>query len=187
MDPAIAKLVSLPFFSSALPDVLISYKLTSVELFLAFQAVSGEDFVGKFTSLAPVLGPNIAAGLPCSFALAVLETVLDELCTLWYLIDATMNALLEREARLVGFGLARYAVRPLAAQLPMPAKFRKLEVRVAAPAALKYHAPVVSALMEAEILAKSKWIVRLERSYACRDLVRFLLGAAGGSYTECSY
>ncbi len=56
MDPGIAKLVSLPFFSSALPDVLISYKLTSVELFLAVQAGSGEDFVGKFTSLAPVLG-----------------------------------------------------------------------------------------------------------------------------------
>ena len=163
MDPGIAKLVSLPFFSSALPDVLISYKLTSVELFLAFQAWSGEDFVCKFLALAPVLGPTNPAGLPCSITLAVLETVLEELNTLWYLIDATKNALLEREARLVGFGLARHAVRPLAPQLPVPLKFRKLEPKVVAPAALKFHAPVVSALMEAEILAKAKWINRLER------------------------
>ena len=69
MDPGIAKLVSLPFFSSALPDVLISYKLTSVELFLAFQAWSGEDFVCKFLALAPVLGPTNPADLPCSITL----------------------------------------------------------------------------------------------------------------------
>ena len=110
MDPGIEKLLSLPFFDDRLEAVLLLFGMVTVELFLGFGASCSTDFVDRFVRLAPVLGPTTATGAVDNNALTALTTVLDQLAMLWVLIDATKDALLQREARMLGFGQA--APRP---------------------------------------------------------------------------
>ena len=166
MDPGIERLLSLPFCDHGLESVLICFGLVTVELFLGFGAHSSADFVDRLVRLAPVLAPTTATGSADGQALKALSKVLDQMATLWGLIDATKDALLAWEIRMLGFGQAapwprnasgsasgrsaRAAAGPYSPAGSMPQGLRRAE-------------PVVSALMDLEIQTKSKWISRLEK------------------------
>ena len=97
MDPGLAKLSSLPFFNADFGDRLGGLSLHTVEMIVGFGAVSADDFVCKLIAISPALAPAGTDGKP----LGKLADALDQLSILWSLVEATKDALLAREARLM--------------------------------------------------------------------------------------
>ena len=124
MDPGLAKLISLPFFNADFGDLLGRFSLHTVEMIVGFGAVSADDFVSNLIAIAPALAPAGKDGKPLMADLKALADALDQLSILWSLVEATKDALLAREARLMGFGLAaRAAPAPVAVRVGSSAQF----------------------------------------------------------------
>ena len=164
MDPGLAKILHLPLFDDGLEILLVELGFTSAELFLAFGPSSEEVFLTKFLNTALAFVPSDPPLLPTDVAVLrkKLTSHSKELGFFWNLIWATKDTLLAREARLQMLGLASSAIARTSTTAPAskiprlttPSSTRVLSLRGAS--------TVISPLLEQEIIAKAKWIRRLE-------------------------
>ena len=171
MYRGIAKLLSLPFFDEEFRRLVDALSFHTVEKIICVQAQCGSAFAHKVMNLAPALVRRIPDGSPDLEELASIADRFDQFDLFWHLVSESKDILLLQEARMLGF--SAFGRRELSGSMkairsnPMAKASAFLSNRrpsLPGPIRPRYdplQGPEV--LRDAELLAKDKWIVRLER------------------------
>ena len=171
MDRGIAKLLSLQFFDEEFRRLVDALSFHTVEKIICVQAQCGSAFAHKVMNLAPALVRRIPDGSPDLEDLASIADRFDQFDMFWHLVPESKDILLLQEARMLGF--SAFGRRELSGSMkairsnPMAKASALLSNRrpsLPGPIRPRYdplQGPEV--LRDAELLAKDKWIVRLER------------------------
>ena len=167
MDRSLTKFCALPCFPPEFHEVLEDLGLLTIEVLLAFDAGSGEQFANAVVVMAPtLLGGKDPSSLKAD--LAKIAKLADRLGLLWTLVSSTKQSLLKDSARSYGFCQAAPSVpRPSLQPAQVPKKPRVMvapsELNVPRKYSVQGEASCsLTPLMERELLLKSKWIQRLE-------------------------
>jgi hypothetical protein len=162
MDLPLAKLTALPFFDEAFRSSLLWLQLQTVERLVAFNACLPQREPGVFADfvmqVAPLRRPSIDDLEIVAARSAMFET-------LFVLVEAAKDTFLKEAAFARGFGQVEGAAfgaktSPVMTKRSVTVQFDPKPVP--APKRARRPDPEVSPLMEMELLAKAKWIDRLE-------------------------
>ena len=171
MDRGIAKLLALPFFDGEFKRLVDALSFHTVEKIICVQAQCGLAFADKVMELAQVLVRRAPDGSPDLVELALIADRFDQFDIFWHLVYESKDLLLFQEARMLGFSafgrrelsVSKRAIRsnPMAKASALLSNRRP---SLPGPIRPRYDLPQgPEVLRDAELLAKNKWIIRLER------------------------
>ena len=171
MDQSISKLLALQFFDEEFRRLVDVLAFHTVERIICVQAPCGPAFAQKVMELAPALVRCAPDGSPDLKELEAVAARFDQFDLFWHLVSEARDLLLLQEARMLGFGafgrrepsgsvkalrsnpMAKAAALLSNRQPSLPSPIRPRSDPLQGPAVLR----------DAVLLAKDKWIVRLER------------------------
>ena len=165
IDRGILKLIALPFFESSFRNVLEILSLCTVERVINVPATTAGQFAEKIMEWAPTLLVNLPPA-ELGQALGQIAKSFDQFELFWTLVTEAKELLLLQEARMAGFG--GFVARDLARPNPMAKSSALLSIpnlALPGPMRKKEDLPPGSQstqLLKSELLAKDKWIRRLE-------------------------
>ena len=166
MDRGIAKLLALPFFDEAFRHLADAFSFHTVEKIICVRAQCGLAFADKVMELAQVLVRRAPDGSPDLVELALIADRFDQFDIFWHLVYESKDLLLFQEARMLGF--SAFGRR----ELSVSTRAIRSNPMAKASALLSNRGPIrprsdlpqgPEVLRDAELLAKNKWIIRLER------------------------
>jgi len=170
MDRGLFKLTALPFFDSSFRNVLELLLLCTVEQVINVPATTGSQLAALMMEWAPTILAKIPAK-DLQAALTSIAACFDQLELFWTLVMESKGLLLLQEARMAGFGcfVARDLDRPKQMRShPMASSSKLLSTPILSlPGPLKQKDALEpdqlsTQLLKSELLAKDKWIRRLE-------------------------
>ena len=171
MDRGISKLLALPFFDEEFRRLVDVLAFRTVEKIICVQVPCGPAFAQKVMELAPALVRFAPDGSPDLNELEAVAARFDQFDMFWHLVSEAKDLLLLQEARMLGFGAfgrrepsgSAKALRcnPMAKAAALLSNRRPSLPGPIRPKFDPLQGPAV--LRDAELLAKDKWIVRLER------------------------
>ena len=166
MDRGIQKVCKLPIFGDKFCAMLLALNITTVEFVSAVPAENGLQFAHAVLSLAPLMTESLKDA-DSEQLLVTVNEAFDLLALFWELVMAAKDTFLRESAQTFGFGLASGPARALLPNSAAQGSSKKVKFSPGLSAIANYSTQgpkyvALTPLMEQELVAKQKWIGRLE-------------------------